>query len=350
MKYKARIFNKFEFTHNFLRFLLADRILFKKDNLVLVTGRRGSGKTTLALKIVIGFDKLKEIEEYYNKEANKGKEEIKKYDLSTLKAFELENDMAFTRKKLQDLCRNTRHGFILADEAIVNTARRNAMTKANKILHEVLTINRKNANTVLFCLPSIEDFDISMLQYVTHWIHIHDRGVGAILLPEPRSIFGRKTWDVDRMKKVYEKFKEENPTIVQVPYWLFDNFRGYIRFGALRKDIEEKYLRIAHEEKNKDTEEELKKEEKPRQRLTDEKVKKINEIVEDLLSGKTVDTADYYANCAVLEFNRARLNREVTEILAKKGDGRNALRVIKENKEKDDASYEKRILEKRRVY
>lgn len=330
MKYKSKIFRQFEFTQQFFRFLLLDRIMIKKDNLVLITGKRGDGKTTMALKIINGFSNIEGLEEYYNKELNKRKEEKKEYKLNNFTPFNLETDMAFTRKGLQDLCKNLTRGFILADEAIVNAARKNTMTKANKLLHEVLTINRKNGNSVFFCLPSIEDFDISMLQYVTHWIHIDDRGLACVLMPEAKSIFGRKTWDVDGMKKTYDKFKEANPTLTSVPYWLFNNFRGYIRFRALTRLVEERYLKLANEKKNAETDIEIKlKDRAPR--IPQEKMDILEALTTKLMSGELTDSAEYYASCENLRFNKARLNKEVNELLAKRGDGRTANRVIKEN-------------------
>ena len=222
------------------------------------------------------------------------------------------------------------------------------MTKANRLLHEVLTINRKNSNTVFFCLPSIEDFDLSILQYVTHWIHIDDRGLGCILMPESKSIFGKKTWDVDRMKKTYDKFLEDNPTVISVPYWLFDNFRGYIRFKKLTKLVEERYLKIAHEKKNveSDTEETKKKE----LRIPKEKMDILYKLADRLIKGDLSDSAEYYSHCGEMGFKKDKLNREVNEILAKKGDGRTASRVLKENKEKEEASYEKMIQDKPIIY
>lgn len=351
MKYKSRIFNRFEFSHKFLRFLLVDRIVIKKDNLILITGKRGDGKTTLALKLILGFSNFEEIEEQYNKEINRKNEdkENKEVKLVGFKPFVLDKDMAFTRKGLQDLCKNTTRGFILADEAIVNAAKRNSMTKANKILHEVLTINRKNFNTIFFCLPSVEDFDVSILQYVTHWIHIDDRGIACVMLPDSKSIFGRKSWDIDKMKKIFDKFREENPNVVSVPYWLFNNFRGYLRFKALPQAIEEEYLSIANEKKNEDTQDEKKKE-KPVEVIPDAKKELLNKIVDELLEGKIVNTEDYYMYCGDLGFKRDKLNKEVAEILASRGDGRNAAKVMKANRDAIKAKEEKAKLDKRILY
>ena len=100
MKHKAKIFSRFEFTQQFLRFLLVDRIMIRKDNLVLVTGKRGEGKTSLSLKIILGFSNLNKIEEYYNLEVNKFVEKKKKYHLRGLQPFTIEKDLSLLMRLL----------------------------------------------------------------------------------------------------------------------------------------------------------------------------------------------------------------------------------------------------------
>lgn len=343
MKYKSKIYRKFVFSHKFFRFLLLDRVMIEKDNIILVTGFRGQGKTTFALKMILGFTDAKMMEEEYNKElqktSSKDDEEIPYKQLRTFQAFSIEKDMAFQRKELQDLCRNLMRGFILADEAVVNAGRRNSMTKANKILHQIITINRKNYNSVFFCLPSVEDFDVSILQYVSCWVHIDDRGLGAILLPNATSIFGRKSWDVDKMKKTYDKFLDENPRTTQVPYWLFDNFRGYIKFKKLPKGIEEKYLKIAHEKKNAEMEDEDKKAE-PKRKFTEEQETLLNNLTQKLIKGEIDDPSDFYKHCGDLDFSKNRINRVIGELLAKSGDGRTPTQIIRDTKNKNEQELE----------
>ena len=333
VKHFARIFRRFVFTHVFFRFLLIDRIEMKKDNIVLVTGKRGSGKSTFAIKMGLGLSDFEQLEEQYNKEMNIKLEDKQIFKLGEYTSFDMDRDIVFTKKGLQDLCQESMHGFIVSDEAIVSTGRRNSMTRANKILHQILTINRKNFNTIFFCLPSIEDFDVSILQYVSCWVHIDDRGLGAVLLPNMPSIFGRKSWDIDKMKKIYDKFLEENQTALQVPYWLFDNFKGYIKFGAMPNAIEERYLELAYEKKNKDTEESNDVKVKI-PRIDDTKKTLLKKIAEELTSGAIKDQADFYKYCGELEFKKDKLRKEVSEVLALSGEGRTVLRIIKSNSDK----------------
>ena len=91
------------------------------DNLVLITGPRGIGKSTLAGKILFlfpDFDPYKQL--VYNKEG----------------MFKLVKE---------------KKGYVWADEAVVNAAKGNVMTRANKLLFEATTINRDNFNIIFFC-------------------------------------------------------------------------------------------------------------------------------------------------------------------------------------------------------
>jgi len=50
------------------------------------------------------------------------------------------------------------------------------MTKDNKNLMRTITINRKNLNTIFLLLPSVEDIDVSILQYASMWLHVDSKG------------------------------------------------------------------------------------------------------------------------------------------------------------------------------
>lgn len=347
MKYTSKIYRRFVFTHVFFRFLLLDRIKNKKDNIVLISGKRGSGKTTLSIKAIMGFSDMEDTEKYYNKEKNISLDDSEKikYTLSEFTPFNMEKHICFSKKELQTLWKEERMSFILADEAVVNANRRNSMTKANKILMEIATINRKNFNTIFFCMPSIEDFDLAILQYITHWVHIDDRGLAAVMLPNPPSLFGRKSWDIDRMKKIYEKFMEDNPSAPGVPYWLFNNFRGYIKFKALPTKVEEKYLKIATEKKNADSDEvELEENKLKRGQLPDQKKIIIEKIVKKMIEGEIVTSEDYYASSKGLEITKDKFNKEINKELFKIGDGRNFSKVISQNKNKAKSELENKEL------
>jgi hypothetical protein len=183
--------------------MLEERRKNEKDNVILVTGSRGDGKTTLTGKILFqfpNFDPFKCV--VYTKE-------------EFFKQLKKKND------------------FVWADEGVVVSAKGNVMTRANKLLFEALTINRDNFNIVFFLMPFVEDFDSKILQYCSAWIHIDSRGLGVLMLPSNKGLFGKRNWDIDSMKKLFDEFQKENKKARHMPYWCYPNFRGYIQFGKL---------------------------------------------------------------------------------------------------------------------
>ena len=100
MKYSSKIYRRFRHGHKFFRYLLLDRILNKKDNFVLITGKRGSGKTTLGIKLIMGFTDIKSNEEYYNEEKNVllGDSEKVEYSFNDFTPFNMEKHICFSKQ------------------------------------------------------------------------------------------------------------------------------------------------------------------------------------------------------------------------------------------------------------
>lgn len=343
MKYAAKQFKKFVISQEFFRYLLIDRILEKKDNVVLITGRRGSGKTTLALKLIMGFQNMESNLEFYNEEKNIHLEDSKKvkYKLKNFTPFEMRKHIVFDKEELQVLWKNERNGFVLGDEAIVALNRRNAMSRSNKLLNEILTINRKNHNTIFLCLPSIEDVDSAFLQHITHWLCVDQRGLAAVMLPNVSGSMGRQSWNVPKMTRLHEKFMDDNPNAPSPPYWIFENFCGYIKFSALSDKVENKYLEIAHEKKNKDSDEAEQKLSRPkRESISTESKQRIKEIVDDLLNGELSEKSDYYNYAESLNLNKPKFNKEVNEELFKRKEYRTVTEILKSSKSETKESTE----------
>jgi hypothetical protein len=279
----------------------------EKDNVILVTGSRGDGKSTLTGKILFQFDNFDPFQSIvYTKET-------------------------FFRELKK------KNGYVWADEGVVNASKGNVMTRANKMLHEAITINRDNYNVVFFLMPFVEDFDTKILQYVSCWIHIDSRGLGVLMLPSNKGLFGKRNWDIDAMKKLFDEFLKENQNVHHVPYWIFPNFRGYIKFGKLtiqQKQIvdEIKTLR-KNENLDKQNQEEVVIEVKE---LTNYKKYSSIKLAEMIMKGEIRDIEVFKMQCTELKLDFEETLKKCDSILKRNNVNKSTKGLLK-SYEKEDA-------------
>jgi len=276
------------------------------DNVILVTGARGMGKSTFIGKICFLFEEFNPFEQIvYNKEG-------------LFKLVKMKN------------------GLIWADEAVVNAARGNVMTRANKLLFEATTINRDNFNVMFFAMPAVEDFDSKILQYVSCWIHITSRGLGVMLLPANRGLFGRANWDLIQMKKIFDEFQKENIHSLHVPYWIFDNFRGYIRFGKLHKKqqdiIDEIKTMRKNENLDKTNQEQIVMSVKEVDNFAKYSAKKISELI---LKGEIRSPEQFDATCKEMKLDPLEMYKKCDSVFKHNGRDKTVKQTIKEYEKLD---------------
>lgn len=299
--YPAKKYKWINFPLGFIKQMLLGRRSNEKDNIVLVTGARGDGKSTFVGKILFQF------------------EDFVPYE-----------SMIFSKEKMFELVKK-KNGFIWADEAVVNAAKGNVMTRANKMLHEIFTINRDNFNIVFFCMPFIEDFDSKILQYCSMWVHIDSRGLGVILLPSNKGLFGKRRWDIDAMKKMFDEFLRENSTSVHVPYWIFPNFRGYCRFAKLSAKQDKIMKEIKALRKNENMEKEMQEVIISEVKSSDDylrySTKKLGEMVG---KGEIRTIIEFNDSCKELKINQEIALSRVDKILKLSGVKKTTKQLFKE--------------------
>lgn len=230
-----------------------------------------------------------------------------------------------------------KNGYVWADEAVVNAAKGNVMTRANKMLHEIVTINRDNYNMIFFCMPFVEDFDSKILQYVSAWIHIDSRGVGVVLLPSNKGIFGKKNWDIGTLQKIFEEFVRENRGAGHVPYWIYPNFRGYVRFGKLTKQQEKIVREIKEIRKNenldKATQEEVVSEVKQFEDYIKHSAKKLAQLI---AKGEIRDMKSLEINCEELKVDPIQIIKKCDAIFKRSGVGQTVKQTFKKYEHADN--------------
>jgi hypothetical protein len=281
--------------------MLIGRRANEKDNIILVTGARGEGKSTMVGKILFQFEDFVPYEcMVYNKE----------------KMFEL------VKKK---------NGYIWGDEAVVSAAKGNVMSRANKMLHEIFTINRDNFNIVFFCMPFVEDFDSKILQYCSAWIHVDSRGLGVVLLPSNKGIFGKRNWDIDAMKKIFDEFVKENNNCSHVPYWIFPNFRGYVRFGKLPPQQDAIIKEIKAMRKNENMEKTMQQEVVVEVKNSDEYMKYSSKKIAELIGkGEIRNMQQFNETCTDMKLDPAQILTKCNHIFKVSGVGKTVAQQLKE--------------------
>lgn len=218
--YSAKKYKWTVYPLTFIKEMIERRRDNEKDNVILVTGGRGDGKSTFVGKVLFLFQD-----------------------------FDPYESMVYTKEAFFKQLKKKRN-YLWGDEGIVNAAKGNVMTKANKLLFEGMTINRDNFNTIFIVIPSVEDFDTKILQYCSAWIHIVKRGLAAMFIPQDKGLFGKKTWDIDAMKRIFDDFQKENKQGYNMPFWVYNTFVGYIKFGKLKIEQEEIVKEIKSLRKN----------------------------------------------------------------------------------------------------
>lgn len=262
------------------------------DNIVLITGARGTGKSTLAGKILFQFEE-----------------------------FDPWESMVYSKETLFKLAKQKKK-LIWCDEAIINVSRGNVMSRANKLLHELFTISRSNYNITFLLLPSIEDFDVKILQYCSMWLNVDKRGLAVMLLPVNKGLFGRDIWDIDNMKKIYEEFKKDKKETSHIPYWVFESFRGYVKFGKLTKEQEQIINEIKDLRKNENLDKEMQEqvtiEVKEAEQTQKYVAKKLSELV---IKGEIRSIEQFNKTCEEYKLNSEELIKKCDSILKRNNFG-----------------------------
>lgn len=288
-----------------LKDMLLKRRENELDNMILVTGSRGSGKTTFTGKVLFNFQ---EFDPYVS--------------------------MVYSKEAMFKLIKKKR-GFIWADEGVINAAKGNVMSRANKLLFEASTINRDNYNIVFFLMPFIEDFDSKILQYCSAWIHIDSRGLAVLLLPANKGLFGRSNWDISQMKKIYDEFQKNVAGLKHTPYWIFDNFRGYIKFGKLTKEQDSIIKEIKQLRKNENLDREMQEVEVEVKNMDNYVKYSSKKIAEALMKGEIRDQEQFERTCTEMKLNPVEIAKRCDRILKANNLDKNVKGLLKEYQKTD---------------
>lgn len=186
----------------------------KFDSIVFVSGDRGNGKSTLIHKSMIRFKPH---------------------------GFTHNKNQVYTREDIIKLLKAKR-SFCWDDEAINSGYKRDFQNKGQQEMIKILTNYRSNENIYFSAAPKLYTMDKDLRDLVTMHVHIIEKGIAVLFLPQESSIFSTDKWDAKHNIKVEQ---EENNRISDNPnssfrYHKFSTFAGYLYF----QDVTEKQRNV----------------------------------------------------------------------------------------------------------
>ncbi len=184
---------------------------------IIVTGPRGNGKSSLAFRF-----------------------------FSRFKNFKPWKHQVYSRKDVMKLLEELKYGCIMDDEAIRTGYKRNFYEQDQKMLIQMLNMYRDNFNIYIACLPSFYDLDKGLRDMFKIHIHIIERGLGVIHIPNEGSLYSEDKWDVKYNRKIEEnwaKYRMRNMEY-KPKYNRLTTFRGYIKIPKLTPKQESLYKEI----------------------------------------------------------------------------------------------------------
>jgi hypothetical protein len=209
---------------------MIDRIIANDfDFILVITGARGLGKSTLAWKICKGV-------QFTN--------------------FKPDEDLLYKKEDVVRALSARKRGIIFGDEIIQSAFNRDFYSEYNKLLIKTLTMYRDSCNMFISCLPNFSSLDNQIKGLVKMRIDVIRRGYAIIHTPN-KTQYGKDGWDVDFNQKIERNWLMSG---IQKPkYTRLTTFRGVLHFKDLPDTDKIKYKKIKEMKRNLVTFEEEKK-------------------------------------------------------------------------------------------
>lgn len=264
------------------------------DAIIFISGRRGNGKSTLGFKLCLKF----------NDKKNK------------IKIFHPWQDIIYSRRDLMKKIENYVKKVIMDDEAIRSGYKRNFQEADQKLLIQELNMYRDNFNIYVACIPNFYALDKDLRQLATMHIHVTERGLGVIHLPN-ENLYSEDPWDVKYNSKIEESWAKKRKTEpdFKPPFYKLSTFAGYITFGKLKVKQEHLYKLIKATKRKAVFETEIKKE----AGFTDEENEKVMQKILEKVKNKELTKETYVQICSINNLDYDKSLRTMNKMLKKEG-------------------------------
>jgi len=202
--------------------ILRDRIKENLDSTILVTGKIGSGKSTVVGKLCFNF-------------------------FAEMDNLKIEGEKMFVDENFiidpQDVAARmvTDKGNVLwGDDIRDGISSRNWNSEINKTIISRKNKNRKRGITLFILLPYEKEVDKSFLNHITMWIYVKERGRAEIYVSN-NARKGGQSLSVQRIIDREDKWFKENPRGRRVRPIIHPEYVGDLVFGAFTKQEEKRY-------------------------------------------------------------------------------------------------------------
>lgn len=279
---------------------------------IAITGARGNGKSSCSFKF-----------------------------LSRLKGFKPWKHLVYSRKEVMKLLEKLKYGTIQDDEAIRTSYKRKFFDSDQQLLIQMLNMYRDNFNIYVACIPNFYSLDKDLRDLFKIHIHIIERGLGVVHLPNESSLYSEDKWDIKYNKKVEESWAQRKKKNLNFrpKYDRLTTSRGYIKIPKLTPKQEALYKEIKETKRKMMYEEEIKEEEEGIVGFYDRLLERIKE---GKMTGETLQEIilanglKYSAVSSLLnvKLKDAGVGKTLSEFLVKK-DKPLLSNVIIDNKEVD---------------
>lgn len=207
---------------------IAKRLASDYDMIVVITGRKGNGKSTLACQIAKCMDP----------------------------AFSFRRNVIFnfSFQNLEDKVLGLPDGVpIVVDEAVKTLHRQEFYDKQQIEIYKLMTTARKKHKCLILCIPTINRLSASFMNdLVDVWIEVYDRG-SAVVWTRDKMSFNDDPWFLKEHRKTWIEFAKRRKIANiarqqyisfyrRLPNYLMDIF--WPQFGSAEK---EEYLRMVAE-------------------------------------------------------------------------------------------------------